>query len=237
MKFLNEYKQIKNNYRFLSLVEKFIIWTRFKTNPVDLILKLIPSCGRILDLGCGFGVFSYLFAFKYPNATIISIDPSKDRIELAEDVFLKPKNLRFHLGKIGNLVEGNFDSIMLIDTIYLLSEEELINTLKMCHEKTKQGGTLIIKTMNKNRFFRSLLTILVPLLFNGVISLSSLLPNKMRKVIAKIFGLRGKRSKFYRAEELKSVLEREKWQVVGIYDLPLWCFPWYPNIVYFCKKN
>lgn len=236
MKFLAQYKQIKNNYRSLSSVEKFITWVRFKTTPINKLIELVPFCGKLLDLGCGFGVFSYFFAFKYPDLTVVGLDLSQDRIRLAEDVLLKPKNLKFYLGRAEDLTEDAFSSILLTDVIYLLSKEELIDALNLCYKKAKEGGVLIIKTMNKNRFFRHLLTIFIPLLIKWIIFFSRIFPKRVRKSIVKISGSRKKTPRFYHVEELKHMLEDTGWRIVSIYDLPLWYPPWYPNIIYFCRK-
>lgn len=236
MKFVNEYKRIKNNYCSLSLTGKLITWARFKTTPVSKLLDLVSSQGKLLDLGCGFGVFSYFFAFKYPNLNIIGIDCSEHRIKLAEKVFSKPLNLRFYRGKIDDLTERDFDTTLLIDVIYLLSQKELIRTLNICYKKAKPGGVLIIKTMNKDHFFRYLFSISAPLLINWILSPSCFFPKKMRKMIIKTFGSRKKIPRFYHPRELIKIIGKQGWQVIKVFDLPLKFF-WYPNIIYFCKKK
>ena len=46
-----KYKQIKDNYRRLGFMDKFILWLEFKTKPTDKLLNLIPRKGKFLDLG------------------------------------------------------------------------------------------------------------------------------------------------------------------------------------------
>ena len=171
MRFAKEYKKIKSNYRSLTFFEKFIIWMRLSITPLQEILELIPSRGKLLDLGCGFGIFSYFLAQKYPELEIIGIDPSEERIELANNVFSKPENLRFCQGEIKDFVERDFNATLLIDVEYLLSREELIEMLKQCYEKTRADGVLIIKTMNRNRYIRHFLAISTPILINKILSI------------------------------------------------------------------
>lgn len=226
MEFSKEYEQIKNNYRSLSFIERFIVWMRFKITPLKKLLDLIPEQGKLLDLGCGFGIFSYFLAQKYPGLEIVGIDPSGERIKLANNVFSKPKNLRFYQGETKDLAEKDFNGTLLIDVEYLLSYEELIETLKQCYEKTSLGGILIIKTMNRARFFRHLLAISTPILIGKILSIFRFT----------IFGFRKRKPHYYRPEAFKKTLKEAGWRLVGVYDLPMKFFI-YPHIVYFCKKG
>jgi len=226
MKFLKEYKQIKNNYCSLNSIERFIVWMRFKITPLEKLLDLIPDQGKLLDLGCGFGLFSYFFAQKYPNLRVIGVDPSEGRIKLANNVFLKPENLKFYQSKIEDLKEDDFDAIILIDVIYLLPSGDLIKTLKICREKLNKGGVLIIKTMNKAHFFRYLFSVVTPTLINKLLSISHF----------KIFGSREEDPRYYRPGEFKDILKKAGWEDVEIWDLPLRFFI-YPHIIYSCRKE
>jgi 2-polyprenyl-3-methyl-5-hydroxy-6-metoxy-1,4-benzoquinol methylase len=216
-------------------MEKFIIWTRFKTVPIDKILEMIPVEGIVLDVGCGFGVFSYFFAQKYPKLEIIGVDLSANRISLAENVYHKPENLHFKQNKIEDLVEDNFDSALFIDVLYLLSEKEIVRTLEICHQKIKEGGTLIIKAMNKDHFLRYLLSMSITAFITAIIAISRFLPKKIRRIVNKVFGSRKELPRHYCSKEFNGILEKSGWKNVEIYDLPMKFFI-YPNVIYFCKK-
>ncbi|MBI4708677.1 MAG: methyltransferase domain-containing protein [Candidatus Portnoybacteria bacterium] len=229
MNFSSEYKQIKKNYRSLIWVENFILWMRFKITPLDKLLELFPESGKLLDLGCGFGGFSYFFSIKRPMVEILGVDPSERRIKTAEDVYLKPVNIKFIKGKIDDLSEGSFDAISLIDVTYLLSEQELVKTLKECYKKITPGGVLVLKTMNKARSFRYLFSIASPIFIKWLISLFG------RKKTIEVFGSRENKPRYYRPQEEIKILESCGWKVVDVFDTPL-KFLIYPNIIYFCKK-
>jgi len=231
MKFLNEYRKIRNNYRVLNWINRFIIWMRFKITPLDRLIKLIPTQGRLLDLGCGFGVFSYFFAQRFPKLQIIGLDPSVNRIELANNVFEQPENLEFYQGEINNLKEENFKAVLLNDVIYLFSKEELIEVFKKCHQKTSLDGVLVIKTMNRARFFRYLFSISTPWLINKIISVFS-----TKKGLSRVFGFRKSNPVYYHPEAIENVLKQTGWTNIQVYDLPAIIFP-YPHIIYFCQKK
>ena len=45
--------------------------------------RLIPNEGRVLDLGCGFGLFTLYDAMTHPHTQFTGIDLSGERIRLA----------------------------------------------------------------------------------------------------------------------------------------------------------
>ncbi len=47
---------------------------------------LLPDAGRILDVGCGFGLFAAYFGQTHPRREIVGIDPNARRIAMAERV-------------------------------------------------------------------------------------------------------------------------------------------------------
>jgi 2-polyprenyl-3-methyl-5-hydroxy-6-metoxy-1,4-benzoquinol methylase len=232
MEFLKEYRQTRDNYKDLGLIEKFIIWMRFKITPIKELLKLIPSHGKMLDLGCGFGVFSHFLAKKFSDLKILAIDPSQNRIGTAKNTHVIPQNLLFKYGRIEEINENNFDAILLNDVIFALSREDLEKMLQCCYLKTKKDGVLIIKDMSRDHFLKYLFTV-IPAFF---LTKSSILFQKFfsGKSISKIIGSRKSTPKFYRAKELKSLLEANNWRV-DIYDVAD-RFLVYPNIIYFCRK-
>ncbi len=231
MKFLSEYQRIKNNYRILNWIGKFTIWMRFKITPLGQLIKLIPIQGRLLDLGCGFGIFSYFFAWRFPKLQIIGLDPSIDRIELANNVLDKPENLEFYQGKIDDLKKENFKAVLLSDVIYLFAEKELTEVFKKCYQKTSSDGALIIKTMNRAHPLRFLFSISTPWLINKIISVFSI-----KKDFSKTFGFRKSSPVYYHPEAIQNFLKQTGWINIQIYDLPATFFP-YPHIIYFCKKE
>ena len=232
MKYSEEYKWIKNNYRYLGLADRFILGLEFRTKPIDKISEFIPAKGRFLDLGCGHGGLAYFFARKYPDLEIIGIDPITERIMIAENVFSKPPNLKFQHGKIEDLNEEGFDATLLADVECLLTKEEMIKMFETCYKKTKSGGVFIIKTMNKAHFFRHFLTILNSIVLTGAVLISRMFFRKMS--LKKVFGSRQRLIRYYYPEEFKNLLEKIGWQV-EIYDIPSRFFI-FPHIIYLCRK-
>src|SRR5689334_11387927 len=61
-------------------------WGRFKIfrqRFLDEIGQYLPDKGRVLDIGCGFGLFSLYYAQTRPGLTIHGFDLSEPRIAMA----------------------------------------------------------------------------------------------------------------------------------------------------------
>ena len=53
---------------------------------LDEIGQYLPERGRVLDLGCGFGLFSLYYASVYPGLRVEGLDRNPRRIAMAQAV-------------------------------------------------------------------------------------------------------------------------------------------------------
>ena len=61
----------------------FYTRTKFKICPLLPIEPLLPPAGRVLDLGCGNGLFAAILKLGSPARTIIGFDLDEKKIESA----------------------------------------------------------------------------------------------------------------------------------------------------------
>lgn len=110
--------------------------------PFEKIEKYVAERGKILDVGCGHGLFAKLIAEKSTNRWVLGIDPSNKKIEVAKrnnDL----KNLAFRRSYLKD-VKGGFNCISIIDVLYLLPNEEKLKVFNKCRELLKKQGLLIL---------------------------------------------------------------------------------------------
>ncbi len=72
--------------RALPPVERAYAFARFvimRQKLLALMNLVLPGEGRILDVGCGFGLFSAYFALVCPDRRMVGVDPSARRIGMA----------------------------------------------------------------------------------------------------------------------------------------------------------
>lgn len=114
--------------------------------PLGQIAAEVPVRGKILDLGCGHGLFTNLLALGSPERKLLGIDPSADKIEVARRSSAGLANVRYQLGEIADIEERNFDAITILDVLYLLPDEQKLAVLRRCHELLAPDGVLLVKT-------------------------------------------------------------------------------------------
>ncbi len=114
--------------------------------PLQAVERQVPPRGRILDLGCGHGLFSALMAVAAPQRSILGIDPSPAKIAAASRLAGKMPNVRFLQGTIDDCGESGLDAITIVDVLYLLPVPEKLRILRRCRELLAPQGRLILKT-------------------------------------------------------------------------------------------
>src|SRR6478735_10770407 len=75
--------------RALPPVERVYANIRFsilRPKLLSVMDLLLPDEGRILDVGCGFGLFAAYFGQTDPRRAIVGVDPNARRIDLARKV-------------------------------------------------------------------------------------------------------------------------------------------------------
>jgi 2-polyprenyl-3-methyl-5-hydroxy-6-metoxy-1,4-benzoquinol methylase len=102
---------------------------------------------NILDIACGSGYGSYMFAHQFPGATIIGADYDTKAIELAQQSYSLP-NLQY---KVGDVIDWEdtigvtiFDCIVSFDTIEHVPHREIM--LENLVHHLHINGSLLLST-------------------------------------------------------------------------------------------
>jgi 2-polyprenyl-3-methyl-5-hydroxy-6-metoxy-1,4-benzoquinol methylase len=112
---------------------------------MDRIAAALPSAGRVLEVGCGYGhVISWL-AESRPDLEFVGVDPDRDAIARARAAWTQP-NLSFESREVQSL-EDEFDLVLLLDVIHHLPRGKEDEILRSCARRLKPTGRLLIKEM------------------------------------------------------------------------------------------
>ncbi len=134
LKIIRLYKASFNIKLFLLLRNLHLSYSRIES--------LVPRKGVIVDLGCGYGFFPNLLAYKSPERNIVGIELSRRKLEYADIGF---KNTEFINEDIRQLEIVNCDAIVLVHVLHhlpsFLSQEKL---LKECYKKLSKGARIIV---------------------------------------------------------------------------------------------
>ncbi len=93
----------------------------------------------VLDLGCGEGQLTLVFARLYPGARIVGIDRDEKAIEVAKRAAKGMPNVEFQVGDVQeHLPAGPFD--LIYESLVLLHVAKTAQTVKLAYDALRPGG-------------------------------------------------------------------------------------------------
>jgi 2-polyprenyl-3-methyl-5-hydroxy-6-metoxy-1,4-benzoquinol methylase len=135
-------------YRSAPLSVRLHTTIRAWTCPFAALLERVPAEGRLLEVGCGHGLFANAAALGRPRLQVLGIDPSADKIRWAQATVDGRGNVRFAQAGIDAVGERDFDLLAVIDVLYLVARAGWTDFLRACHERLRPGGRLLLKEVD-----------------------------------------------------------------------------------------
>jgi 2-polyprenyl-3-methyl-5-hydroxy-6-metoxy-1,4-benzoquinol methylase len=135
-------------------------WGRFwilRQRFLDEIGQYLPARGRVLDVGCGFGLFSLYYASVRSDLEIEGIDKNARRIALARRAAgrLGLANVRYAVGDARDFRGGKlFDAAYMLDIIHHIPEETVAPLLEQLAKALPPGGRLVIKDVDRRPAYK-----------------------------------------------------------------------------------
>lgn len=109
-----------------------------------LTLDYAGDSPRVLDLGCGSGLFSAILLTKYPKANVTLVDLSPQMLKVAEERFADHPDFRYVVADFSQLdLGGSFDIIISGIAIHHISCQEKRALYKKCFDLLVPGGVFI----------------------------------------------------------------------------------------------
>jgi 2-polyprenyl-3-methyl-5-hydroxy-6-metoxy-1,4-benzoquinol methylase len=123
-------------------------WGRWASTPFAAVEAKVPTEGRILDVGCGFGVFSCYVGLRSTGRQVLGIDEELDDVIQARLAVRKAGSrlarVSFELTPPGEVPDGPWDAVVLIDGLGRLDPDAQSGLLATCAEQVALGGVLVI---------------------------------------------------------------------------------------------
>jgi 2-polyprenyl-3-methyl-5-hydroxy-6-metoxy-1,4-benzoquinol methylase len=139
-------------------MERWVIRLRLRLSSYGRMAASVPDTGQILDLGCGFGLFSVYLAVSSNRRCIRGVDISQRRIMVARTAARNIKNISFSAADMVEIRLFESDCILLIDVLHYFPEHVQKAILRKCASALKQGGTLLIRAPDTTRGLRYRIT-------------------------------------------------------------------------------
>jgi SAM-dependent methyltransferase len=107
-------------------------------------LGAVHQRGRVLDVGCGAGTWSEIFAKRYK--TVIGIEQSSLMLKAAKKRTAHLSNVKILEGDgRHDLPEGPFDMIFLGGLCMYLNDDDVMALLKALKKRLNEGGSIILR--------------------------------------------------------------------------------------------
>jgi 2-polyprenyl-3-methyl-5-hydroxy-6-metoxy-1,4-benzoquinol methylase len=177
--------------------------------------QYIPHTGVILDVGCGFGLFSLFFAMCAKGRRMIAVDINSRRIAIAkkaQECLGLTQSINFYVSDVANYeFQESVNAIVVLDLLHHIPQQTVLRLLQCFHNILQEDGVLIIKDVKAKPWLKMAFTWVLDKLVDFKAPLH-----------------------YYTQEEMISIIEAHGFDVKlhNLIDI----LP-YPHILYVCRKK
>ena len=141
-------KDVLRFYRQAPRGTRLYLRIKLRICPLLRLEELYPRTGKVVDLGCGNGIFSNILKLGGQEREILGVDLDPRKVEAARAVHAGVAGLEFREGDIAVMGYPPADVYSLVDVLYLIPRETQDEILRRCHAALRPGGTLVVKEMD-----------------------------------------------------------------------------------------
>ena len=182
---------------------------------LEEIEQYLPHNGTVLDVGCGFGLFSFFFALSVDERKMIGVDINAKRIATAKTVRGKlglDGQIDFRVSDVADYpFKEPVNAIVVLDLFHHVPQQTARRLLDRFQDILQAEGVLIIKDITAKPWLKMVFT----------------------WILDKMMDFRGPLH-YYSKEEMLSLIEAHGFDV-KIHRL-IDILP-YPHVMYICRKK
>ena len=147
-----------------SWIVRAYVWGRFgimRQRFLDEIGQYLPSHGRVLDIGCGFGLFSLYFASTRPGLDLRGFDVNRNRILTARSAAkqLDVRNVEYDVRDAREYRrDDQFDAAYMLDLLHHIPESAAEPLLRAVAASLNPGGVLLVKDVDTRPAYKRMFT-------------------------------------------------------------------------------
>jgi cyclopropane fatty-acyl-phospholipid synthase-like methyltransferase len=139
-------------------------WGRFqilRQRFLDEIGQYLPERGKVLDIGCGIGLFSLYYAQTFPQLQLRGVDLNPKRIAVATRAARKLGlgNAVYALGDArGFAADESYDAVYMLDVIHHIPADRVRPLIENIRKCLPRGGRLLVKDVDAKPTYKRLFT-------------------------------------------------------------------------------
>lgn len=136
---------VRRAFAHAPVLARIRLQGRLRGCPFDTVLERIPRQGRIVDVGCGDGLFLFLLEQQpgRDGRQCIGIDHDEHKIAVASRLGLR--KTEFRTMSVADLPRSRFDCLTIVDVLYCVPSSRWNEFLGAAIGALKPGATLIMK--------------------------------------------------------------------------------------------
>jgi len=181
---------------------------------LDEIGQYLPARGRVVDLGCGFGLFSLYYASVRPGLELEGLDLNSRRIAMAQAAArrLGLENVRYRVGNVMDFRGSQlYDAGYMLDIVHHIPARAVRPLLEQIAKALPPGARLLVKDVDRKPAYKRWFTHALDKLMDPLTPVS-----------------------YWAAEELQDLLEEVGFSVYR--HLMVDILP-YPHVLYVCERT
>jgi cyclopropane fatty-acyl-phospholipid synthase-like methyltransferase len=124
---------------------------RWRSCPFREIAAWVPLAGRILDAGCGHGLFALYLALTGPERRVTAVDIDDAKLAVARRAAITAgvdDRVGFELVPPDWRPEGSWDAVVEVDMLYLLGRARAKEWIGCASGALAPGGRLVVKELD-----------------------------------------------------------------------------------------
>jgi SAM-dependent methyltransferase len=120
---------------------------RWWSAPFPAVARHLPTSGRVLEIGCGHGLFAAYVALAEPGRDVVGVDIDERKVTAARAATAGVPGLEVRLAPSGAVPAGPWDAVVFVDVLYLLPAEAQRRLIEDAVSQLAPGGVLVVKEM------------------------------------------------------------------------------------------